>query len=73
MIYTLGISYMGCQTCQARIHCEECEKRISEVLMRIADVNCAVMQMANKQLIVDGSIDCDTLEEALEDMGIFVS
>ena len=69
---TLMISYMGCQTCHARLHCEECEQRIAEMLLRIAGICDAVVQIAKKQLTIDGSIDADALEDALEDFGIFV-
>ena len=64
--------YMGCQTCQARVHCEECEERLSQMLMRLEGINGAVVQMANKQLAIDGDLDSGTLEETLEDLGIFV-
>lgn len=71
MTYTIGITYVGCQNCQARVHCEECEERLSQMLMRLEGVNGAVVQIANKQLMIDGDIDYDTLEEALENVGIF--
>ena len=43
------------------------------MLVRLEGVNGAVVQMANKQLAIDGDLDSGTLEEALEDLGIFVS
>ena len=71
MTYTIDISYVGCQSCQARFHCEECEERLSQMLMRLEGVNGAVVQIANNQLMIDGDIDRDILEEALENVGIF--
>lgn len=71
MTYTIDISYIGCQSCQARVHCEECEERLSQMLMRLEGVNGAVVQMANRQLMIDADLDRSAMEEALEDVGIF--
>ena len=71
MTYTIDISYIGCQSCQARVHCEECEDRLSQMLMRLEGVNGAVVQMAKKQLMIDAELDCGAMEEALEDVGLF--
>ena len=72
MTHRFPFFYMGCQTCQARVHCEECEERLSQMLMRLEGINGAVVQMANKQLAIDGDLDSGTLEGTLEDLGIFV-
>ena len=72
MTHRFPFFYTGCQTCQARVHCEECEERLSQMLMRLEGINGAVVQMANKQLAIDGDLDSGTLEETLEDLGIFV-
>lgn len=73
MTHQISFSYIGCQTCQARIYCEECEKRLSQMLMRLEGVNGAAVQMGTKQLVIDGTQDCDALEEILEDLGIFIA
>ena len=73
MTHSLSISYLACQTCHAKVHCDECEKRLEEALMRMQGVNGASIQMAAKQALIDGLIDIDTLEEALEDLGIFIA
>ncbi len=73
MTHSLSISYLACQTCHAKVHCDECEKRLEEALMRMQGVNGASIQMAAKQALIDGPIDIDTLEEALEDLGIFIA
>jgi hypothetical protein len=48
MTYTFSISYIGCQTCQSKIHCDECEKRLEEAMMRLSGVKGASLQMAKK-------------------------
>ena len=72
MTYTFKISYISCQNCQAKVHCDECEKRLEEAIMRLSGVHGASLQIANKTLLVDGQMDEDTLVDALEDIGIFV-
>ena len=32
MTHSLSISYLACQTCHAKVHCDECEKRLEEAL-----------------------------------------
>ena len=39
MTYTLKVSYVGCQTCHARVNCDECEKRLEEAMMRLQGVH----------------------------------
>ena len=73
MTHNLSISYLACQTCHAKVHCDECEKRLAEALMRMQGINSASIQIAARQALIDGSIDADTLEEALEDLGIFIN
>ena len=72
MTYTFKISYISCQSCQSKVHGEECEKRSEEAIMRLSGVHGASLQITNKTLLVDGQMDEDTLVDALEDIGIFV-
>ena len=71
MTYTFKISYISCQTCHAKVHCDECEKRLEDAIMRLSDVHGASLQITNKTLLVAGQMDEDTLVDALEDIGIF--
>ena len=71
MTYTFKISYIGCQSCQAKVHCDECEKRLIDAIMRLSGIHSASVQMARKALLVDGQLDEATLVDALEDIGIF--
>lgn len=71
MTYTYSITYLPCQICNARVHCEECERQLEKAIMRISGVRGASVQMAKKALLVDAVIDEDTLLDALEDLGIF--
>ena len=71
MTHTFSISYMACQTCQSKIHCDECEKRLEEAMMRLSGVRGASLQMAKKELLIDADISKEDLADALEDLGIF--
>ena len=72
MTCTLKISYISCQSCHAKVYCDECERRLEDAIMRLSGVHGASLQIANKTLLVDGQMDEDTLVDALEDIGIFV-
>ena len=73
MTHSLSITYLACQTCHARICCDDCEKRLEAALMRIQGINGASIRIAAKQVLVEGPIDADTLEEVLENLGIFIA
>ena len=72
MTHTLKISYISCQTCHAKVHCDECEKQLEEAIMRMQGTNGASVQMGPKQVLIDSELDGDTIEEVLEDLGIFI-
>ena len=73
MTHLFSIAYLSCQTCHAKVHCDECEKRMEEALMRMQGIDRASVKMGPKQVQVEGGIDADTLEEVLEDLGIFLT
>lgn len=71
MTYTYSITYLPCQICNARIHCDHCEGQLEKSIMRISGVRGASVQIAKKSLLVDAATDEDTLLDALEELGIF--
>ena len=71
MLYTFSVTYMACQSCTAKIRCDECETRLEEALMRLNGVHGASLQMAKKELLIDAAQDEDDLLDALEDLGLF--
>jgi copper chaperone CopZ len=73
MPYTFSVIYMACQTCQSKIHCDECEARLEEAMMRLNGVRGASFQMARKELLIDAEQSEDDLLDALEDLGIFTN
>ena len=72
MTHSFSITYLACQSCHAKVHCDECEKRLEDALMQMQGINGASVQMGPKQILVDGTMDADDLEEVMEDFGIFI-
>ena len=69
---TANFTYLDCQKCNERTHCDDCEARLTEVLLRITGIQSADIQMARKHLSVNTEMDADEMEEILENLGIFV-
>ena len=68
---TYAITYLPCQTCHARIHCTDCEQRLLPSILAIPGVDSALIQIARKELQVEGNVEEDTLLDTLEELGIF--
>ena len=70
MKYTYDFTYLSCQSCTAKIHCDDCAAQIYERLIR--DVAAAEIDIAAKRIAIDaGSMDEDDLLDLLEDIGVF--
>ena len=69
---TANFTYLDCQKCNERTHCDDCEARLTEVLLRITGIQSADIQMARKHLSVNTKMEADKMEEILENLGIFV-
>lgn len=66
-------TYLSCQACSQRVHCEQCQEQISEMLLRIRGVQSVEINIATKAMrIAFEGIDPDDIEETLENAGIFV-
>ena len=50
---TANFTYLDCQKCNERTHCNDCESRLTEVLLRITGIQSADIQMARKHLSVN--------------------
>ena len=67
------ITYLSCQACSQRVHCEQCQEQIAEMLLRIRGVQSAQVNMAAKTMHIEfEGIDADDIEEILENAGVFV-
>ena len=71
MNYQTSFTYIPCQTCTAKIHCEQCADTVTQSLLQISGVTNAEVDMVKKQASVESSLDPDDLDEYLEDLGLF--
>lgn len=71
MKYEFDVSYMACQTCTSKIHCEKCEKEIEESMLKLDGVNEATIKIIEKRMVIDAEVDEDDLIDALEALGVF--
>ena len=67
----ISFTYIPCQTCSAKIHCDQCSDQVAASLRKMAGVVHVDVDMVKKQLAVSGTLDPDMLEECLEDVGVF--
>lgn len=66
-------TYLTCQSCNAKIHCDECADSLRERIMRESGINSAEIDMPNHHMkIVLNGMDEDDLEDILEDAGLFI-
>lgn len=66
-------TYLPCQTCSAKIHCDQCSERIAASLMQFEGIRHAEVDTAKKQLAVSGTFDTFGLEEYMEELGVFIA
>ena len=71
MEFTYTVTYLKCQSCSAKNHCDQCSGEVHEALLRQAGVEAAEVDLNQKRLRITGD-DEDTLLDALDDCGVFV-
>ena len=67
MNYT--ITYLKCQSCTAKIHCDDCAAEIQERL-RKEDVQAAI-DIPNRSARIETGMDEDDLLDLMEEIGLF--
>ena len=63
------ISYLKCQSCTAKIHCEACAAELTERLMK--DGVKAAIDIPNRSAHIETTMDEDDLLDLLEETGLF--
>ena len=72
MKFEFAFSFLNCQSCSAKIHCEECRDNLEERLKKMPGINHISIDIQNKRLAVESaSMDEDDLLDALEEVSIF--
>ncbi|MBQ8506839.1 MAG: hypothetical protein IJ466_05365 [Clostridia bacterium] len=71
MKYEFSFTYLSCQSCTAKIHCEKCAEEIMDRLL-LRGIEAAEIDIANKQIAVlaPGLDEMDVLD-LLEEVSIF--
>ena len=70
MEYVYPVTYMKCQTCTAKTHCDQCAAEAEEALRRSAAVEEIAVDLQQKVVRITGA-DEDTLLDLLEGVGLF--
>lgn len=63
------ITYLKCQSCTAKIHCEDCAAELAERLLK--DGVKAVVDIPNRSARIETTMDEDDLLDLLEETGVF--
>lgn len=74
MTQTFGFTYLDCQSCTQRTHCEQCQTKLADKITRIDHIDCAQVNIPAQTLTVQfDPILEDDIEDILEDLGCFLS
>ena len=71
MKHIFTFTYLTCQSCTARIHCEQCGEELRQRLLGRPGISDAQADIPNKRISIDSSMEEMDLLDLLEDMGIF--
>ena len=63
------ITYLKCQSCTAKIHCEDCAAEIQERLLKQGVK--AHIDIPNRAARIETGMDEDDLLDLLEEIGVF--
>ena len=72
MTHQMEFTYLACQTCQAKIHCERCGEEVSQSLLNMSGVDSVELNMITRRISISGNVDFDDLECKLEDLGFLL-
>lgn len=68
----LPFTYLDCQSCMERVHCDHCERLLTDAINRLRDIHSAFVQMPIKRLYLETTLDADEVEARLEELGVFI-
>jgi hypothetical protein len=71
LIYTF--TYLPCQTCHAKVRCNQCEQTILDRLMRIDGVKAGEVCIPKRLIsILSENADPDEIDEEMDAIGVFL-
>ena len=66
-------TYFPCQSCEGKIHCDQCRETITAALLNVEGVSAAEVNVEEKWIrIINGTSDIDTVADAMEMIGVFL-
>ena len=71
MNYEYIITYLNCQSCTAKIHCDQCGNEIKERLLHASGMRNAAIDIPNRSAHIESTMDEMDLLDLLEDIGVF--
>ena len=68
-----SFTYLSCQSCTAKVHCEECQNKIAERLAELAGVRRAEVNIPLRHIAIeeDGA-DPDEIDGEMDAFGVFL-
>ena len=73
MELVFSFTYLPCQACSAKIHCDQCRETIAAALLRLDGVESAQVSIPEKTMRITGDgIDEDAVEDAMDAIGVFL-
>ena len=72
MNHSMTFNFLACQTCHAKIHCDQCGEDVIAKLRNHGITGAIDLNMAAKSIAVDTDMEIDDLEILLEDLGLLV-
>ena len=71
LIYTF--SYLPCETCHAKVRCDQCEQTILEKLMRIEGVRAGEVCIPKRLIAIRSEgADPDEIDDGMDAIGVFL-
>lgn len=72
MKFEFDFSYLKCQSCTAKIHCDDCCAELEERLGKMRGIDGVSIDIQNKHLAIQtGTLDEDDLLDMLEEVSVF--
>ena len=70
--FVYDFSFVNCQSCSAKIHCEDCGTNLEERIAKTPGVERVSIDIQNKRIhLSTNGLDEDELLDFLEEVGIF--
>ena len=71
LIYTF--TYLPCETCHAKVRCDQCEQKILDRLLRIDGVKAGEVCIPKRLIsILSENADPDEIDDEMDAIGVFL-